>query len=126
MAALETALVGGAGVVGGWFVLRRLRGWNPDGQRLGDLVARTGSGTADLLGRVAEGTGGVVGMTVRAGGQLTAKTAGAVVGGAEAVTFKVVPGLGGPTAHDDATTEPKDETTAPVKKSRAKASKKSG
>ena len=124
MAALETALVGGAGVVGGWFVLRRLRGWDPDGQRLGDIVARTGSGAADLLGKVAEGTGGAVGMTVRAGGQLTAKTAGAVIGGAEAVTFKVVPGLGGSTTRDDATTEPDVTATAPVKKSTAKSSKK--
>ena len=120
MATLETALIAGASAVGGWFALRRLHDWDPDGDRLGEVVARTGSGAADLLGKVVEGTGGVVAITVRTGGHMAAKTAGAVVGGAEVVAYKVVPGVGGSDGEGADAPAEEEAPATPAKKKAAK------
>ena len=95
MGVVETTLVGGAVAVGGWFLVKRMNGWDPQGA--GAAVARGGTKVTDQLGRVTETTGKVAGSAIRGGGQLSAKSAGLAVStvGAVATTAgRAVPGVG--------------------------------
>ena len=117
--ALWEGLAIGGGAVGGYVVWRRLRGWEPSGDRAGETVARAGIEVADRVGRLAEGTGrlmtdaGVAG--IRIGGELTSKTVGASMNAMGDVIDRVTPGR----HHDEAEPEkpaPKAKTAAPAKK----------